>query len=354
MEGRWPCPQYCVATRVGGGSWALWEATGFPSISGRDLKLERATHRGVSSLSLEVYKQRLLLLWLFPALCPFLLTRRILKTCFRHSAPCPDVSQGPLLPLGSSTNPPSPRQYLTGSWSVESGFALGGEGEALGAGRAWGGQASGAREMGVRQEGQPPRAGGGREGGRGLGKMPLPAGPRPPAPLGEGGSAGRRAGGLWPPRQTALAPATDRGFSLEFERSGAVHTLKLLTHCEFGATSERVRCLCSGPWVSPRGSGSDSPASPLQLAPLTRKATPATRHLWPPTHTHASQTRGPSSFLPRPHRLCTFSSPVWALVCSRSWSPGVTPVLLGGGLSGDPTCNPSPNPRPKSIPPPPR
>lgn len=165
MEGRWPCPQYCVATRVGGGSWALWEATGFPSISGRDLKLERATHRGVSSLSLEVYKQRLLLLWLFPALCPFLLTRRILKTCFRHSAPCPDVSQGPLLPLGSSTNPPSPRQYLTGSWSVESGFALGGEGEALGAGRAWGGQASGAREMGVRQEGQPPRAGGGREGG---------------------------------------------------------------------------------------------------------------------------------------------------------------------------------------------
>lgn len=164
MEGRWPCPQYCVATRVGGGSWALWEATGFPSISGRDLKLERATHRGVSSLSLEVYKQRLLLLWLFPALCPFLLTRRILKTCFRHSAPCPDVSQGPLLPLGSSTNPPSPRQYLTGSWSVESGFALGGEGEALEAGRAWGGQASGAREMGVRQEGQPPRAGGGREG----------------------------------------------------------------------------------------------------------------------------------------------------------------------------------------------
>lgn len=102
----------------------LQEATGFPSVSGRDLKLERATDRGVSSPSLEVYKQRLLLLWLFPALSPFLLTLRILKTCFRHSAPCPDVSQGPLLPLGSSTNPPSPRQCLTGSWSVESSLGL--------------------------------------------------------------------------------------------------------------------------------------------------------------------------------------------------------------------------------------
>lgn len=49
----------------------------------------------MSSLSLEVYKQRLLILELFPVLSPFLLTCQILKTHLHPSAPHPNVSQGP-------------------------------------------------------------------------------------------------------------------------------------------------------------------------------------------------------------------------------------------------------------------
>lgn len=166
----------------------------------------------MSSLSLEVLKQRLLVLGLCPALSPFLLTYRIPKTCLRHSALWDPVPAPP---------PPPPVSYWV--------FVRNTDGEQVCPGRrvwaigrrAWGGRPAvvGTRACVCRRTG--PGAVRGREGPERDAPSPQRPGP-PPAPLGEGGFAGPRLvlgaraqmwqGGACDLVVRILAPATGRRF----------------------------------------------------------------------------------------------------------------------------------------------